>query len=346
MARAYATFANGGYRVDGKVFGNQPRAITQIDDAQRQGRVRRTRRSHGACCRRAGARCSTQLLQGVVTSGTGTAAALPNRPVAGKTGTTENYGDAWFVGYTPQLVTAVWVGYPKGLRPMLTEYHGGPVAGGTFPAQIWKTFMESALDAIGARAGELPVAAVPVGRSRGASRTATAGSSSTTAAAATRRSLVYFSGPRAGADGELQAERGRRAERRRLDARRRARATRGAAADAAGDLQAGDAGQRVGVVVAPVSRDAARSRRSTTVTLVLAKPLHGTVPNIVGLNLRQARAKLAQAASSSRQSLRRRARPGEVVAQEPRAGVAAAPGMTVRAQGRNDRLRNGEPARP
>ena len=45
-----------------------------------------------------------QLLQGVVTSGTGTAAALPGRAVAGKTGTTENYGDAWFVGYTPQIV--------------------------------------------------------------------------------------------------------------------------------------------------------------------------------------------------------------------------------------------------
>ena len=54
-----------------------------------------------------------QLLQAVVTSGTGTAAAIPGRAVAGKTGTTENYGDAWFVGYTPQLVTAVWVGYPE-----------------------------------------------------------------------------------------------------------------------------------------------------------------------------------------------------------------------------------------
>src|SRR5262249_21264421 len=87
----------------------------------------------------------TQLLQGVVKSGTGRAAALPNEPVAGKTGTTDDYGDAWFVGYTPQLVTAVWVGYPKGLRPMLSEWHGGPVVGGTFPAAIWKTFMESAL---------------------------------------------------------------------------------------------------------------------------------------------------------------------------------------------------------
>ena len=54
--------------------------------------------------------------------GTGKRAYLPNRPVAGKTGTTENYGDAWFVGYTPQLAVAVWVGYPTTLKPMLTEF--------------------------------------------------------------------------------------------------------------------------------------------------------------------------------------------------------------------------------
>src|SRR4029453_5453392 len=85
------------------------------------------------------------ILQHVVQSGTGKRAALADRPVAGKTGTTENYGDAWFVGYTPQLVTAVWVGYPNTLRPMETEYHGEAVAGGTFPALIWKSFTESAM---------------------------------------------------------------------------------------------------------------------------------------------------------------------------------------------------------
>ena len=64
---------------------------------------------------------------------------------AGKTGTNDNYGDAWFVGYTPELVTAVWVGYPNELKPMETEFHGEPVAGGTLPALIWKTFMTRAL---------------------------------------------------------------------------------------------------------------------------------------------------------------------------------------------------------
>src|SRR5207248_4255672 len=128
MARAFGTFANGGSRVDGSVFGDEPRVVTKIEDV-RGAPVYVNRPVRKRELTPVEDEVLTQLLQGVVTSGTGRAAALPNRPVAGKTGTTENYGDAWFVGYTPQLVTAVWVGYPKGLRPMLTEYHGGPVAG-------------------------------------------------------------------------------------------------------------------------------------------------------------------------------------------------------------------------
>jgi membrane peptidoglycan carboxypeptidase len=86
-----------------------------------------------------------EALQQVIERGTGRRARLSGWPAAGKTGTTEHYGDAWFVGYTRQLVVAVWVGYPASLRPMLTEFHGDPVAGGTFPALIWKSFMERAL---------------------------------------------------------------------------------------------------------------------------------------------------------------------------------------------------------
>src|SRR5439155_21328607 len=88
--------------------------------------------------------------------GTGFRAGLPDRVAAGKTGTRENYGDAWCVGYTPQLAVAVWVGYPNGLRPMTSEYHGKPVAGGTFPALIWKSFMESALQALGDESEAFP----------------------------------------------------------------------------------------------------------------------------------------------------------------------------------------------
>ena len=80
----------------------------------------------------------------MLTSGTGSRARLEEW-AAGKTGTTENYGDAWFVGFTADLTVAVWVGYPDELRPMKTEYQGEPVAGGTFPAEIWRDFMVAAL---------------------------------------------------------------------------------------------------------------------------------------------------------------------------------------------------------
>jgi penicillin-binding protein 1A len=81
-----------------------------------------------------------QLLSTVVTSGTAVRARL-DEFAAGKTGTTENYGDAWFVGFTKRMTVAVWVGYPNAFKPMETEYRGEPVAGGTYPAEIWRDFM-------------------------------------------------------------------------------------------------------------------------------------------------------------------------------------------------------------
>ena len=87
----------------------------------------------------------TTILAANVQSGTGTAAALPGRPVAGKTGTTDNYTDAWFAGWVPQLATVVWIGHPEAERPMGTVHGLTAVTGGSFPAQIWHTFMEQAL---------------------------------------------------------------------------------------------------------------------------------------------------------------------------------------------------------
>jgi penicillin-binding protein 1A len=144
LARAYASFADGGRRIDGALLGNEPRAVECLTD------------THGNCKKLNAPvyrevltpeqdEVLNQLLQGVVTSGTGKAAALPGWQVAGKTGTTSNYGDAWFCGYVPQLVACVWVGYPTSERSMYTEFHGHPVAGGTYPALIWKAFMSKAL---------------------------------------------------------------------------------------------------------------------------------------------------------------------------------------------------------
>jgi penicillin-binding protein 1A len=85
----------------------------------------------------------SSILQTVVKSGTATRAFVPGVTVAGKTGTTEGYGDAWFVGWTKEYTVAVWVGYPDRFKPMETEFQGDPVAGGTYPAGIFKTFVEA-----------------------------------------------------------------------------------------------------------------------------------------------------------------------------------------------------------
>jgi penicillin-binding protein 1A len=85
----------------------------------------------------------SSILQTVVKSGTATRAFVPGVTVAGKTGTTEGYGDAWFVGWTKEYTVAIWVGYPDRFKPMETEFQGDPVAGGTYPAGIFKTFVDS-----------------------------------------------------------------------------------------------------------------------------------------------------------------------------------------------------------
>jgi len=87
----------------------------------------------------------TKILEDNVDEGTGTGAAVFfDLPTAGKTGTTDEHTDAWFCGFTPNLSTTVWVGYPQGLVSM-ENVHGIAVAGGTFPATIWNLFMRSAV---------------------------------------------------------------------------------------------------------------------------------------------------------------------------------------------------------
>ena len=136
MAAAYAAIADGGTY-------HQPTFIDHIVD-----RSGRTVFRGGAPGRQvvppALAAEADEALQAVVGNGTGTAAALPGRPVAGKTGTTNGNIDAWFNGFTPQLETTVWMGNPQAEVPM-SDVGGIPVYGGTYPAHTWHDFMASAL---------------------------------------------------------------------------------------------------------------------------------------------------------------------------------------------------------
>ena len=84
------------------------------------------------------------VLKGVIDHGTALAARI-GRPAAGKTGTTQDYRDAWFVGYTPKLATAVWMGYPEREQPMVGIEGFSRVTGGSLPARIWHDFMQEAL---------------------------------------------------------------------------------------------------------------------------------------------------------------------------------------------------------
>jgi penicillin-binding protein 1A len=86
----------------------------------------------------------TYALEGVVSHGTGTAAYF-GRPAAGKTGTAENFVDAWFCGYVPQLATCVWVGYPKAEISLYGIEGWSAVFGGSLPAMIWNRFMSQAV---------------------------------------------------------------------------------------------------------------------------------------------------------------------------------------------------------
>ncbi|HEY1368324.1 MAG TPA: PBP1A family penicillin-binding protein [Gaiellaceae bacterium] len=328
MARAYSTFANGGVRVDGTLFGNEPRAIASADGCNIPHPSNRPRKRRSLSPTTDAV--LTQLLQGVVTSGTGRAAALGDRPVAGKTGTTENYGDAWFVGYTPQLAVAVWVGYPTRLKPMLTEFHGDPVVGGTFPALIWRTFTQSALKAMGPAGEPRSFPSAPYLYTSGRRVTYRDGMLQLDNGYCRDTSeVVYFSGfgPRRTANCKPNE----------VDVPR-------VIGWKLGDAEARLAQQpltpqlvykparpkqRVDIVLRQFPASGTLSSFDH-VTLVLAKPLHGVVPHVVGLPIRDARARLRKLQLTGVVRGRTDGPAGRVVSQAPSPGVAAAPGMQIR----------------
>ncbi len=136
MAGAYATFANSGVHAP-------PHLIRSIHDGKEV--LFATDIKPVEVVEPKVADTVAYALTQVVQNGTGTRARLGSRPVGGKTGTTEDHVDAWFAGFTRQIATAVWMGFPDGKRKM-SSVRGVAVTGGSFPAQIWKSFMERAVE--------------------------------------------------------------------------------------------------------------------------------------------------------------------------------------------------------
>jgi penicillin-binding protein 1A len=145
MAYAYSTLANEGLKVSGSLAPdkNGPVAIREVQGPN--GTKVNDPIEKRVFPKKVG-QVAKDMLSLVVTSGTGEAAQVGDEVIWGKTGTTENYGDAWFVGSNEQLTVAVWVGYADKLQPMEYEYAGSPVAGGTYPAVIFSDFMGAWLE--------------------------------------------------------------------------------------------------------------------------------------------------------------------------------------------------------
>ena len=141
-AHSYQSFAAGGKRVSGTLGAPNrgPVGIHDVRDVSTDELVARNHVRSKRVISPALAQAVTQQMQSVVSGGTGHLAQYGGF-AAGKTGTTENFGDAWFAGFTDRYTIAVWVGYADRTQPMKTEYDGSPVAGGTFPAQIWHDFV-------------------------------------------------------------------------------------------------------------------------------------------------------------------------------------------------------------
>jgi penicillin-binding protein 1A len=147
LVAAYAPFANGG-------AGVWPYGIAEIRDSAGKVVFRRIGSGAGRVMSPESAGTMNEMLSGVIEHGTGRSAALP-RPAAGKTGTTQDYRDAWFIGYTADLAAGVWLGNDDNSPT-------NKVTGGTLPAQTWRRFMLAATRAMPVR--PLPSAPAPQAR--------------------------------------------------------------------------------------------------------------------------------------------------------------------------------------
>jgi penicillin-binding protein 1A len=156
MAHAYETIAHGGQRISGTLAeAESPVGVQEVNAGSEtlpDGHRIDTNHILAHQVLPSGvASTETSMLETVLQYGTARAASL-GQFAAGKTGTTTNFGDAWFIGWDSKYTVAVWVGYPNSLVPMTTEFNGKPVMGGTFPALIWHDFMTAAAQVDKARA--------------------------------------------------------------------------------------------------------------------------------------------------------------------------------------------------
>jgi penicillin-binding protein 1A len=245
----------------------------------------------------------TDVLRGVITSGTGRNADI-GRPAAGKTGTVDDNTDAWFVGYTPELVTAVWVGFPPEeieMRPPRTRI---TVTGGSWPAQIWQRFAGTAL-------AETPVSAFPLPAADTASTTTT-----------TRARIDPDRMPLVDVGGQTVPE----ATRTLRDAGYKVRLRYAPSRDVP-----------QGIVMGQEPRAGAAIRAGSLVTIVVANgpPRSVTVPNVLGAYADEAAATLRGAgfgvslAVTAEPPPGNPARAGRVWMQSPIAGTTADQGTVV-----------------
>lgn len=155
LAASYLTFSQQGVRVT-------PNPILEVKNAEGQTLERAQPKRERVMDANTADVVNLALSQ-VVSGGSGRAANI-GKPVAGKTGTTEDNADAWFVGYTPKLATAVWMGYPEGNSRKMTNVRGITVTGGSFPAQIFSSYMRVATAGDKAVDFEEPEPCVPKNR--------------------------------------------------------------------------------------------------------------------------------------------------------------------------------------
>ncbi|MHB8893885.1 MAG: PBP1A family penicillin-binding protein [Candidatus Geothermincolia bacterium] len=318
MASAYGTLANGGVHavarstskitdVNGNIIQDGKPETSTVLDPKVASQV-------------------NKILEAVVSSGTATGAKI-GRPQAGKTGTTEDYADAWFVGYTPDLVTAVWVGYPQGRISM------GGMTGGSLPASIWRTFMNQALEGIPPTAfgGEEQPGNQAIPNSESITVTiCDASGMLATPNCPTTHQQTYNRGEEPSSYCTIHNSQNSKKVPNVVgmssSAAKGAIESMGYSASIVNQASNEPAGTAVGQ--APAAGTVLPSGGSVTV-YVSTGPSQSTVPSVTGLSEAAARTKIAASGFAASVSYVLGSPPGVVVSQSPSAGSKMAPGSTV-----------------